>query len=103
MMRNPVTTIGDRIALTLLGGYRHFVSPLMPPVCRFYPTCSAYAEEAVRLHGWWRGIRLALRRVLRCHPLRPGGFDPVPGSRSPVRDHEVGIRWAQAQGAARED
>lgn len=54
------------------------VSCWMPPVCRFYPTCSRYAVEALQVHGPIRGLWLAIRRVLRCHPFHPGGFDPVP-------------------------
>ena len=58
--------------------YRKVISPLKPPCCRFYPSCSAYALEAVRKYGALKGGILALRRILRCHPLNPGGFDPVP-------------------------
>ncbi|MGM0411939.1 MAG: membrane protein insertion efficiency factor YidD [Pseudomonadota bacterium] len=58
--------------------YRYVVSPLMGPRCRFHPTCSCYAEEAVQRHGVWRGGWLALRRLGRCHPWHPGGVDPVP-------------------------
>lgn len=64
------------IALVRL--YKALLSPLLPPACRFHPTCSAYAEEAVRRHGALRGGALAVRRVLRCHPWNPGGIDPVP-------------------------
>jgi putative membrane protein insertion efficiency factor len=67
-----------RCLLVLLRGYRLALSPLLGPHCRFYPSCSAYAEEAVHRHGAWRGVALAARRLLRCHPLHPGGFDPVP-------------------------
>jgi len=58
--------------------YKRFLSPLLPPACRFYPTCSDYALEALRKHGALKGSFLALRRVLRCHPLCEGGVDPVP-------------------------
>ena len=61
-----------------LAAYKRFVSPLLPPACRFTPTCSAYAREAVSRHGVWRGLALAARRLARCHPFHAGGFDPVP-------------------------
>jgi len=61
-----------------LRAYKLVVSPLLPPACRFYPTCSVYAAEAIEKHGVIRGIVLAGRRLGRCHPLHPGGFDPVP-------------------------
>lgn len=62
-------------------GYRYYLSPLLPPSCRFYPSCSEYAEEALARHGALRGGWLAARRVCRCGPWNPGGQDPVPGSR----------------------
>ena len=58
--------------------YRLYVSPAIGSRCRFHPTCSRYAMVAIQQHGPWRGSLLALRRVLRCHPLHPGGLDPVP-------------------------
>jgi hypothetical protein len=64
--------------LALVWFYQRFVSPLTPPSCRYAPTCSAYAAEAIRKHGPWRGGRLALRRLARCHPWGGHGFDPVP-------------------------
>ncbi|OXM88289.1 membrane protein insertion efficiency factor YidD [Paenibacillus rigui] len=58
--------------------YRKFISPLKPPTCRFYPTCSAYALEAVELHGPGKGSWLAVKRICKCHPFHPGGIDHVP-------------------------
>ncbi len=62
-------------------GYKRFVSPLLPPACRFVPSCSEYAAEAVERHGVVRGTALAIARLLRCHPFCRGGFDPVPPPR----------------------
>ncbi len=67
-----------RILLTLIGFYRRFISPALPPACRFHPTCSAYALEALETHGVARGGWLATRRLCKCHPFHPGGIDPVP-------------------------
>ena len=69
---------GARVLMVLITGYRRFISPLLGPHCRFAPSCSAYALEALRVHGALRGTWLALRRLARCHPFNPGGFDPVP-------------------------
>ena len=68
----------SRILLAAIAFYQKALSPLMGPHCRFSPTCSAYAAEAIRLHGPLSGLRLALLRILRCHPWNPGGYDPVP-------------------------
>ncbi len=59
-------------------GYQRFISPLTPPSCRFTPTCSQYAIEALRRHGPFKGLYLAVRRILRCHPWGGHGYDPVP-------------------------
>lgn len=64
--------------LALVRGYRMLISPLFPPSCRFQPTCSQYALDALEAYGPWQGSWLTVRRILRCHPLHPGGFDPVP-------------------------
>ena len=73
-------SVVGRILVWLLTGYRRFISPLLGPTCRFYPSCSAYALEAVQLHGALRGSWLTARRLSRCHPFHAGGIDPVPGS-----------------------
>ncbi len=70
-----------RVLLALLGGYRRWISPLLGPRCRFAPSCSAYAAQAVAEHGAARGSWLAVRRIARCHPFHPGGHDPVPPAR----------------------
>jgi uncharacterized protein len=72
-----------RAALGLIGLYRRFVSPLFPRHCRYEPTCSAYAADAIKVHGLLRGGWLAVRRIGRCHPWGTGGFDPVPGTHVP--------------------
>jgi putative membrane protein insertion efficiency factor len=64
----------------LVRAYRWFISPVLGSNCRFEPTCSAYAEEALRRHGLWRGLWLAVCRVGRCHPWHAGGWDPVPAA-----------------------
>ena len=70
MMRQP--------AIFLLRCYKRFLSPLLPPMCRFEPTCSVYTLQAVDKYGALRGIWLGVRRLGRCHPFNPGGWDPVP-------------------------
>jgi len=64
----------------LLRGYQYVISPLLGNHCRFYPSCSHYAVEAIETHGAVRGVRFAVQRLLRCHPWHPGGYDPVPGT-----------------------
>ncbi|WP_436669364.1 membrane protein insertion efficiency factor YidD [Paenibacillus kandeliae] len=66
--------------------YRKFISPLKPPSCRFYPTCSQYALEAIEVHGVLKGSWLAARRISKCHPFHPGGIDLVPPPRSKRQD-----------------
>ena len=75
-------SLPGRLLIGLVGVYRRYLSPLIPPHCRFYPTCSAYAQEAIQAHGALRGTYLTLRRIASCHPLHPGGVDPVPGRRA---------------------
>jgi len=77
----------QRLLLALLKAYAYFISPLLGNNCRFHPSCSAYAREAIVTHGSLRGGWLAVRRLLRCHPLSPGGYDPVPERHEPARKH----------------
>jgi len=65
------------IALFLIKIYRIFISPLLPPSCRFYPTCSLYAQEAIIHYGIIKGVWMSIKRLSRCHPFNPGGYDPV--------------------------
>lgn len=69
-----------RLLIAIIRAYQRWLSPLLGPRCRFHPSCSQYMLEALQLHGLFRGGWLGFRRILRCHPLNPGGFDPVPGS-----------------------
>lgn len=80
-MSAAVRAAGAAARLTLIflvRGYQMAISPLLPPACRYYPSCSAYAIEALERHGALRGAWLAAKRIARCHPFRPGGYDPVP-------------------------
>jgi uncharacterized protein len=78
----PEPTRPAAVLLAFIRGYQLLVRPLCPPSCRFAPSCSEYAREAVMRHGATQGAALALRRVARCHPWHPGGWDPVPTEKS---------------------
>ncbi len=67
-----------KVILALIRFYRRHISPHLPPMCRYYPTCSCYAVEAIETHGALKGTLLALWRILRCNPFSAGGYDPVP-------------------------
>ena len=67
-----------KIFLMAIAFYQKYISPLSQPHCRYLPTCSAYAAEAIAKYGAWKGGFLAVRRILRCHPFAKGGYDPVP-------------------------
>jgi putative membrane protein insertion efficiency factor len=75
---NPVSRLVGELLILAIEAYRFMISPLLGSACRFEPSCSRFATEAISRHGPLRGGLLAGRRVLRCHPLHPGGFDPVP-------------------------
>jgi putative membrane protein insertion efficiency factor len=74
----PIDLLGKAPLLALLRAYRSTISPALGPACRFEPTCSVYAQEAIECFGAFKGSTLALRRLLRCHPFSRGGLDPVP-------------------------
>jgi uncharacterized protein len=75
-----------QLFILLIRGYRMFISPLFPPTCRFQPTCSMYAIQAIERFGAIKGSWLATKRILRCHPFHPGGYDPVP--ECPCKNHD---------------
>lgn len=79
---------------SLIRGYQRLLSPLLGPRCRFYPSCSHYAIEAIQRFGPLRGSWLALRRLTRCHPLHPGGYDPLPEKCGSTGCSETGHRHA---------
>lgn len=79
-----VTRTLTAIAIGLIRAYQLFVSPFLGPRCRFQPTCSRYAAEAIETHGLIRGFGMSVRRLLRCHPLGPSGWDPVPQAGSDI-------------------
>ncbi|HEX6969151.1 MAG TPA: membrane protein insertion efficiency factor YidD [Micromonosporaceae bacterium] len=93
MSEHTSATFAARILAAPIIAYRRWVSPALPARCRFYPSCSAYALEAIAKHGAPRGSLLAIRRLLRCQPFHPGGYDPVP---------EPGRRHADVTGARSE-
>ncbi|HDH57652.1 MAG TPA: membrane protein insertion efficiency factor YidD [Bacteroidetes bacterium] len=80
------------MASYLVRGYQLFISPLMPPSCRFYPTCSEYGRVALIRHGFFRGFWLTITRILRCNPWNPGGWDPVPSMPGEPED-PPGFYW----------
>lgn len=76
--RDPTASLAARVAVALIRGYQRWISPAFPARCRFYPSCSQYTLEAMTRYGVLKGSWLGLKRLLRCHPFHPGGFDPVP-------------------------
>ena len=77
LLRFPFTSLAKGLVLSAIQGYRRFVSPLLGPHCRFFPSCSAYTGEAGARHGVLKGLWLGLARIGRCHPWHDGGYDPV--------------------------
>lgn len=81
-----------RLLVKFINFYRKNISPAKPPCCRFYPTCSGYAIEAIETHGAFKGTFMALYRILRCNPLCKGGYDPVPLKKPKNRPSDKKIR-----------
>lgn len=77
-MASTLRRLPRTVLITGVRGYQRFISPALPPACRFTPSCSAYAVTALERYGAVRGTWMALRRLARCHPWNPGGYDPVP-------------------------
>ena len=75
------------LALLLLRGYKLFISPLLGQTCRFSPSCSSYSMQAIERFGFFRGSHLTARRLMRCHPWNPGGYDPIPETCCPHSSH----------------
>jgi putative membrane protein insertion efficiency factor len=94
-------TVITRALMAVVTGYRRFISPLLPPRCRFEPSCSAYALTSLREHGAVRGLWLAVTRIARCHPFHPGGYDPVPprGTRRKPSRTKAGPLSTETQGS----
>ena len=80
-------SVFSALAIAVIRFYRYFVSPLIPPSCRFQPTCSAYMIEAIKTHGSIKGLWLGIKRIGKCHPGHPGGYDPVPEYKGKTRQH----------------
>lgn len=91
--------IAARVLSAPIVAYRRWISPALPARCRFYPTCSAYAMDALRIHGALKGVWLTVKRIGRCHPFHPGGFDPVPAATD--RDLPERAQMTQTTGAGR--
>ena len=95
-MLKKIIETPSRLARGLIALYKKFLSPLLPPACRFHPTCSQYCSEALEVHGFFKGGWLGMKRILRCNPFFKGGHDPVPGAKRP------GKRPARETGTAQE-
>lgn len=92
-----------RVLVAVIRLYRKYLSPQTAPNCRYQPTCSAYAIEALQRHGAIRGSALAIRRLTRCHPWRPGGYDPVPPAKPEHRDRRFLLTATSNHGPIKEE
>jgi len=85
---NIILLLPKKILMLLIKGYQKFISPFLGSNCRFNPTCSSYAINAIELHGSVKGSWLSLKRIIKCHPLHSGGEDPVPGNPINLKDEK---------------
>ena len=99
-MRLSISEFAKDLVLGLLHAYKWALSPMLPPSCRYVPTCSEYAAEAVERFGAWRGSWMALGRVLRCHPFVKGGYDPVMNRRESAHRHAIRSMGGSACGSS---
>ena len=98
----PRTSVPASLLILLITGYRKVISPALGARCRFYPSCSAYALEAIGVHGALRGSWLAVRRLSRCHPFHAGGIDPVPPAKAERNQVPAGVDSRAADTRTRE-
>lgn len=77
-MFNSINKIVKYLFVGIIKFYKKLISPLLPDSCRFYPTCSTYSLEAINKYGPFKGLYLSIKRILKCHPFHPGGYDPLP-------------------------
>jgi len=96
-MLRVIIKLPSRMARGLIALYKKFISPLLPPACRFQPTCSQYCSEALDVHGFFKGGWLGMKRILRCNPFFKGGHDPVPGAKRPGERHAGKTTAAEKQ------
>ncbi len=96
-MLRVIIKLPSRMARGLIALYKKFISPLLPPACRFQPTCSQYCSEALEVHGFFKGGWFGIKRILRCNPFFKGGHDPVPGAKRPGGRHAGETAAAQEQ------
>lgn len=98
-MTNARLTPGRRCAIAMIRFYQRFISPLLPPTCRYSPTCSEYAAQAIQRFGVFRGIWLGMKRLVRCHPWSSSGYDPVPEflPSSPIKNGRISAKSSENQ------
>ncbi|MBI4654613.1 MAG: membrane protein insertion efficiency factor YidD [Nitrospirae bacterium] len=87
----------EALVIFAVKNYKKYISPFLPSVCRFYPSCSSYAIEAIEECGFFKGLRLSIKRVIKCHPFHPGGYDPVSTDSQRIKLRKDKVLWKNAQ------